>query len=458
MQGKILIVDDDQSMCRMLEADLVRKGFTIRWTVSAEDAFKLFMSEVFDAVLTDLNLPQMGGIALCERMAANHPEIPVVVITAFGSMDAAVAALRAGAYDFVSKPVELDFLSFTLDRAVRHRALLGRIEFLSRAVEKTQKFENLIGESAAMQRVFDLMKRITDIDSSVLISGESGTGKELVARALHNRSHRHNRPFIAVNCSAVPESLLESELFGHVGGAFTDARKSRDGLFVQADGGTLLLDEIGDMPVTLQPKILRAIEERKVRPVGGDREISFDVRIVAATNQDLESKVENGRFREDLYYRLNVLEIDLPPLRGRENDVLLLAQNFLEHYSNAANKKITGISAPAAERLMEYSWPGNVRELRNCIERAVVLTSREKLVVEDFPEKIRAYKKKGFNLDSFNPAELVPMEETERRYIQYVLQALRGNKTKAARVLGFDRKTLYRKLEKYNIVTDDIED
>ncbi len=451
MHGKILIVDDDRSMCEMLEADLVRRGFEISWKTSAEEAFNFFIAGSFDAVLTDLHLPEMGGIALCEKMAANHPEIPVVVITAFGNMDTAIAALRVGAYDFVSKPVDLESLSFTLDRAVRHHALLDKIELLSQAVDETYKYENLIGDCPAMRRIYDIMKRITDLDSSVLISGESGTGKELVARALHNRSNRSDKPFIAINCTAVPESLLESELFGYVGGAFTDARKAHEGLFVQADGGTLLLDEIGDMPLTLQPKILRTIEQRSVRPIGGDREISFNVRIIAASNQDLESKVEKKQFRDDLYYRLNVLQIDLPPLRMRENDTLLLAHRFLEHFSRGTGKKITGISTPAAEKLLDYSWPGNVRELRNCIERAMALTSHEKLVVEDLPEKIRAYRKKSLIIDTFNPTELMSMANMEKRYIEHVLQATGGNKRKASQILGFDRKTLYRKLEKYQI-------
>jgi DNA-binding NtrC family response regulator len=457
MQGKILIVDDDQGMCKMLEKDLARRGFEVRWKTSAEEAFGLFMSESFDAVLTDLQLPEMGGIALCERMAANHPEIPVVVITAFGSMDTAVAALRAGAYDFVSKPVDLESLSFTLNRAVRHHALLDKIEILSRTVEGMHKYEELIGDSPAMRRVFDIMKRITDLDSSVLISGESGTGKELVARALHNRSHRRDKSFVAVNCTAVPESLLESELFGHVGGAFTNAKKSREGLFVQADGGTLLLDEIGDMPLTLQPKILRAIEQRSVRPIGGGREISFDVRIIAASNRDLESMVTEGKIREDLFYRLNVLQIDLPPLRARENDVLLLAQHFLQKFSESIGKEITGISSATAEKLLNYSWPGNVRELRNCIERAVALTTHDKLVVEDLPEKIQAYEQQGLYVSTLNPAELMSMSEMEHRYIEHVLRAAGGNKSKAAGILGLDRKTLYRKLEKYQI-TDEIDD
>lgn len=448
MQGKILIVDDDRSMCEMLEADLTRKGFKIQWKTSAEDAFEQFMTEPFDAILTDLQLPKMGGIALCEKMVANHPEVPIVVITAFGSMDTAVAALRAGAYDFVSKPVDLESLSFVLNRAVEHHALLDKIEFLSRAVEKSQKYENLIGDSPVMRTVYDIMTRISELDSSVLITGESGTGKELVARALHDGGPRRDKPFVAINCTAVPESLLESELFGHVGGAFTNALKSHDGLFVQADGGTLLLDEIGDMPLVLQPKILRAIEQRSIRQLGGNEEISFNIRIIATTNQDLESKVKEGEFREDLYYRLNVMQIDMPALRARENDTLLLARNFVEFFAGKINKKVAGISPPAAEKLLNYLWPGNVRELRNCIERAVALTSNEKLVVEDLPEKIRAYKKKGLNVNTFNPDELMPMEEMEQRYIKHVLEAVGGNKSKAAEILRFDRKTLYRKLER----------
>jgi two-component system response regulator HydG len=272
-----------------------------------------------------------------------------------------------------------------------------------------------------------------------------------VARALHNKSHRRDKPFVAINCTALPETLLESELFGHVGGSFTGAKKSRDGLFIQASGGTLLLDEIGDMPLNLQPKILRAIEQRTVRPVGGDREVAFDVRIITATNQDLESKVDKKEFRDDLYYRLNVLQIDLPPLRSRDNDILLLAQNFIENFSGDMNKNVTGLSTPAAEKLLDYSWPGNVRELRNGIERAVAMTAHEKILVDDLPEKIRAYKKQGLNINSFNPTELGSMEDLERRYIQHVLNAVHGNKTKAAGVLGFDRKTLYRKLDKYGI-------
>lgn len=450
-RGKVLIVDDDRAMCEMLETDLTKKGFKIISESTAENAFRRLKAEPFEVVLADVQLPEMSGIALCERVAANYPDIPVIVITAFGNMDTVVEALRAGAYDFVSKPIETEQLALVLDRSVKHRSLLERVDFLSRALDKTQTFENIIGSSPAMAKVFDIMERITGLDSSVLISGESGTGKELVARALHNKSDRKNRPFIGINCASVPESLLESELFGYQGGAFTGARKAHEGLFVQADGGTLLLDEIGDMPVTLQPKILRAIEQRTVRPIGGKNEIHFDVRIIASTNQDLEEKVEKGDFREDLFYRLNVIQIELPPLRSRGNDILLLANNFLRHYAGLSGKRIEGISTPAAERILDYSWPGNVRELRNCIERAAALTVNEKIIVEDLPEKIRAYKRSGVKVDSYIPSELVSMEDLERNYIEHVLKVTGGNKTNASRILGFDRKTLYRKIEKLKI-------
>jgi two-component system response regulator AtoC len=450
-RGKVLVVDDDRAMCEMLEMDLSKKGFEIIWESNAENAFRRLKAEPFEVVLADVQLPEMSGIALCERVAANYPDIPVIVITAFGNMDTVVEALRAGAYDFVSKPIETEQLALVLDRSVKHRGLLERVDFLSRALDETQAFENIIGSSPAMKKVFDIMERITGLDSSVLISGESGTGKELVARALHNKSDRKNRPFIGINCASVPESLLESELFGYQGGAFTGARKAHEGLFVQADGGTLLLDEIGDMPVTLQPKILRAIEQRTVRPIGGKNEIPFDVRIIASTNQDLEEKVEKGDFREDLFYRLNVIQIELPPLRSRGNDILLLADNFLRHYAGISGKRIEGISTPAAERILDYSWPGNVRELRNCIERAAALTVNEKIIVEDLPEKIRAYKRSGVKVDSYIPSELVSMEDLERNYIEHVLKITGGNKTNASRILGFDRKTLYRKIEKLKI-------
>jgi two-component system response regulator HydG len=282
----------------------------------------------------------------------------------------------------------------------------------------------------------------------VLINGESGTGKELVARALHEKSRRASGPFVAVNCAAMPEALLESELFGHAKGAFTDAKAARSGLFVQAHGGTLFLDEVGEMPLGLQPKLLRALQERVMRPVGGDREVSFDVRLVAATNRDLEGMVEENRFREDLYYRLNVVQMELPPLRSRGGDILLLAQHFIEHFAARADKRVTGLHEAVAERLMSYSWPGNVRELRNCIERAVAVTGAERLTVEDLPEKIRAYRASHVVVASGDPSELTTLEEVERRYILRVMEEVKGNKSLAAQILGLDRKTLYRKLDR----------
>jgi two-component system response regulator HydG len=300
-----------------------------------------------------------------------------------------------------------------------------------------------------MNDVRDLVERVSQSTASVLITGESGTGKEQVARLLHERSSQRDGPFVAVDCAALPEALLESELFGHVSGAFTDARSSRTGLLVRATGGTLLLDEIGEMPLGLQPKLLRALQERRVRPVGSNEEVGFDARIIAATNRDLEAAVEERRFREDLYYRINVIHVHLPPLRARGSDVLLLAQHFLGRLSRQSEKRIDGLSPQVAEKLLAYTWPGNVRELQNCMERAVALARFEEVMVEDLPEKIRSYRRQAVLVDSDDPSELLTMEEVERRYILRVLEAAGGNKTIAARILGFDRKTLYRKLESY---------
>jgi transcriptional regulator with PAS, ATPase and Fis domain len=301
--------------------------------------------------------------------------------------------------------------------------------------------------------VHDLLGRVAASDASVLITGESGTGKEVVAKALHARSARAHRPFVAINCAAMPESLLESELFGHVRGAFTDARDAHTGLFQQADGGTLFLDEIGDMPIGLQPKLLRALQERSVRPIGGRSEVACDVRIVAATNRDLELAIEEKRFREDLYFRINVIHVELPPLRARAADVLPLAQHFLQQFGSRSSKNVVGISPAAAEKLVSYAWPGNVRELQNSIERAVALTRFEQLSVDDLPDKIRDYRRSHVLLASDDPTELVPMEEVERRYVRRVMEAVAGNKTAAARILGMDRKRLYRMLDRLEIET-----
>jgi len=451
MRGKILIVDDEQMMCEMLEDDLKRHGFHPTCYISAEKALDALKTESFDVLLTDMNLPNMNGIELCERVVTNRPDIPVIVITAFGSMETAIAAIRAGAYDFVTKPIDTEFLILALDRAVNHHGLQEKVKILDEALKKSHQFDELIGQSPPMRKLIDRLERVADTETSILITGETGTGKELVAQALHRRSRRNKGPFVAVNCAALPDALLESELFGHKSGAFTDARTERKGLFFQANGGTLFFDEIGDFPLALQPKLLRSLEERCVRPIGGTSEIAFDARIIAATNRDIETAVEERRFREDLYYRINVIQIDLPPLRERGTDILLLAQHFVEQFAIRADKQIAGISNAASEKLLNYTWPGNIRELRNIIERAVVLTRYEKISVDDLPEKIRDYTTSQFLVGSDNPSELVPIQEVEHRYIRHVLKTVGGNKTLAARVLGLDRKTLYRKLQHYKV-------
>lgn len=449
MRGRILIVDDDQAMCETIEANLRRRGFDSQSFTDGEAAFAALQRSEFDAVLTDLRMPGLDGIQLCDRIVCNYSDIPVVVLTAFGTLESAVAAMRAGAYDFVSKPVQMEMLAIVLQRAVERRMLQDKVKSLSDAVDRARGFERLLGTSPPMQILYDELARVADSDASVLVTGESGTGKEMAARALHKRSKRSEGPFIAVNCAGIPESLLESELFGHARGAFTDAKSSRKGIFLQADGGTLLLDELGDLPLSLQPKLLRVLEERSLRPVGGDEERRFDVRVIATTNRDLESAVEENRFREDLFFRINVIHLNLPPLRARGADILLLAQYFLEQFAARDRKELKAISRPAAEKLLQYAWPGNVRELRNCVEHAVALSRQEQIIVEDLPHKIRDYQTSSLHLETDNPSELLPMEEVERRYIQHVLRAVGGSRTMAARILGFDRKTLYRKLRRY---------
>ncbi len=454
MKSRILLVDDDRSMCETLAIVLGKRGFECRWTVSPVEALDIVRTADVDAILTDLNMREMNGLELCERIVEARPELPVIVITAFGSLETAVAAIRVGAYDFITKPPEIDALEVALARAVQHRRLQQEVKQLRQAVAESVSFGNLIGTSASMRAAYDLLHRIADSDASVLITGESGTGKEVAARALHDCGRRRRGPFVAINCSAVPEALLESELFGHVRGAFTDARAARTGLCVQANGGTLLLDEIGDMPLALQPKLLRALQERTVRPVGGDDEVPFDVRVVATTNRDLRSLVDEGRFREDLFFRVNVIHVEMPPLRARGGDVLLLAQRFLDGQAARAGKRVASLSPAAAEKLLAYSWPGNVRELQNCIERAIALTRYEQITVDDLPETIRAYARSHVLIASDDPTELVPLGEVERRYTLRVMEAVGGNKTLAARILGITRKTLYRKLEEYGRASD----
>jgi two-component system response regulator HydG len=446
----ILIVEDEKSMGDMLATDFRLRGIDSQWCANAEEATRALRQRDYDVVLTDVNMPGASGLQLCDQITRDYPEIPVIVMTAFGSMETAVSSIRAGAYDFVTKPVEMELLALTINRAVKQRRLQSQVRRLSERVAP-QRFGDLIGESPAMLELYDQLQRISDSETSILLTGESGTGKELVARTIHQKSRRRARPFVAINCGALPEALLESELFGHVKGAFTDARADRKGLFQEADGGTLLLDEIGEMPMTMQVKLLRALEENTIRPVGGNKEVKVNVRLLSATNRDLATAIEEDRFREDLFYRINVIQLELPPLRSRSTDTLRIGNHFVKQFAARANKEVTGISEPAAERLLNYSWPGNIRELRNVIERAVALTRHDQIVVEDLAEKIRNYQSRQFLVDGTDPAELLPMEVIERRYVLHVLESVAGNKSTAAKILGFDRKTLYRKLKQYGV-------
>jgi DNA-binding NtrC family response regulator len=445
--GHILVIDDERNMVELLETDLGLRGYKVSGFTSVDDALAALPATEAQVVLTDLNMPGMTGLQLCERVVANRPDIPVVVMTAFGSMENAIDAIRVGAWDFVTKPVEMELLSVVLGRAIQHHKLQEEVRRLSTPPQSEDRFEDLIGASPPMQKLFDQIRKVAVTTANVLITGESGTGKELVAQAIHRHSPRKDGRFVGINCAAIPENLLESELFGHEKGAFTDARSGRKGLFLQAQGGTLFLDEIGDFPLSLQAKLLRAMEQRTVRPIGSDKEISFDARILTATNRDLEAAVEEGRYREDFYFRINVIQLDLPPLRSRGNDVLLIAREMLQTFAKQMNKNVTGFQGSVAERFLNYDWSGNVRELRNVLERAVALTGFEKLVVDDLPERIRDYRQTTLRIDTTNPAELQRLEAVERQYIHRVLESVQGNRTEAARILGVDRKTLYRRLK-----------
>jgi DNA-binding NtrC family response regulator len=461
-KGSILVVDDDRRMCELLATGLGRKGFAVTTRQAAEEAFDLVVDGGVDVVVSDLNMRGLNGIQLCERVVASFPDVPVIVITAFGSLETAVAAIRVGAYDFITKPFEIDELLFALDRAIQHKRLRDEVKRLRSEAGAARPIDELVGTSEAMRRLRETIARVADADTSVLIAGESGTGKELVARALHRLGPRRDGPFVAVDCATAREALLEVELFGRV----ARGDDARDGAFVQANGGVLLLDEIGDLPLDLQPKVLRALQDRAVRPIGGTAPIAFDARVVAATSRDLATAVDDGRFREDLLLRTDVVRLDVPPLRARAGDVLLLAQDCVRRLreqratteagelGQGAGTTVNGISPPAAEKFLAYPWPGNVRELQNCIERAVTLARYDQIMVDDLPEQIRSYRRSHVLVASDDPSELVPMEEVERRYILRVLESVAGNKTLAARILGFDRKTLYRKLERYGAEDD----
>lgn len=440
--SRVLVVDDDPSMRDLLALRLSQRGLEPVMRSTATEAIDCVDEIAPDLVLTDVRMEGMDGISFCERLVLRRPDIPVIVMTAHMNVDAAIGALRARAFDFLAKPIDTDTLYAAVDSALRFRAARANVVRLD-APGVVPPHDDVVGKSRPMQELFDLVNRVAGADTTVLIMGESGSGKELVARAIHQGSRRKARPFITVNCSAVPESLLESELFGHVKGAFTDARADRRGLFEQAHGGTLFLDEIGEIPLHVQPKLLRAIQERVVRPIGGSREINTDVRLVAATHQDLHARVRSGQFREDLFYRLDVVELKVPALRERGTDVLLCAQHFVDRFARATGRDVVGLTPEASERLLAYNWPGNVRELQNVIERAVLLTRHERITVDDFPDVVQKSQPTARKADADAP--LLSLDEIERTHIARVLSATNGNKTLAAQILGIDRRTLYRK-------------
>jgi DNA-binding NtrC family response regulator len=450
MKNRILVVDDDQDHCDLLQSALTRLGCNATTTTSPREALELVGRETFDAIVTDIGMSDMSGIELCTRIIGTRPDVPVIVVTAHGSMEAAISAMRAGAYDFLTKPVDHKLLGMSVARATEHHRLQAEVKQLREASVQRSGSSTLIGDSRAMKGVQDLIARIGSSDVSVLIEGETGTGKELVARGLHASSPRRAGPFVAINCAAVPSNLLESELFGHARGAFTDAKAQRDGLFVQASGGTLFLDEIGEMPLEMQTKLLRALQERTVRPVGANTELSFDARIVTATHRDLESDVDEKRFRQDLFYRINVVKIQVPPLRERSGDILVLGTHFLNKFAERAGKGAMTLPPQVAALLLAYRWPGNVRELENCMERAVALARLDHISAEDLPEKIRSYRPDRFVVSADDPEEIMTLDELDRRYIVRAVKLLNGNKSRAAQVLGLDRRTLYRRLEKYD--------
>jgi DNA-binding NtrC family response regulator len=457
-QPLILVADDQADVVEALRLLLKAEGYRTVIAHVPEGVLALLEQEQVDAALIDLNYTRdttsgREGMDLLSRTRALDPTLPVIVMTAWGSVDKAVEAMRLGARDFIEKPWDNARLLTTL----RSQIELGRALRVSQRLEQENQLlrrsglPDLIAESPAMRPVLELMERVAPSDANVLVTGEHGTGKEVVARWIHAASGRRDHTLVVVNVGGLSEGVFESELFGHVRGAFTDAKSDKLGLLAQADKGTLFLDEIGDMPLGLQPKLLRVLEERKVRPVGGGKEVAFDVRLISATNRDLEDAIQQGQFREDLYFRLNVIQISLPPLRARGSDVLLIAQSFVDHFAKQAGKAVLGLSPEAAERLSSYAWPGNVRELRNAIERAVALTQHERITVDDLPERIRAYKVSHVLVASQDPEELVNLAEVEKRYIARVLGAVGGNKSTAAKILGIDRTTLYKKLAQYKI-------
>ncbi len=457
MPQKILVIDDEKLIRWTLEQHLVKEGYEVTTAESAEKGMDIIAEDIPDLILLDNRLPDMSGLEMLEKVNARERGLMVIMITAYGMVETAVKAMKLGAYDYVSKPFNLEEITFVIKKALEAGSLRTQVKQLRQ--ECKAKVGTIVGESAEMEKVKDLILKIARSDATtVLIQGESGTGKELVAKAIHGASGRADKPFHAMNCAAVPVTLLESELMGHEKGAFTDAKSAKKGLFELADGGTLFLDEIGDMDLSMQAKLLRILEEKTFKRVGGVKDIKVDVRVISATNQELSRAMSDGAFRKDLFYRLQVVPITLPPLRERGRDVLLLANYFIDHFNRECHKSVSGISKEAEEVLLSYSWPGNVRELKNVIERAMILEVERELLVEHLPQELLEEKQASasgipVSLEGFViPEQGISIEDVEHALVRKALEIAGGNQTKAASLLKMPRDAFRRRMKRFGIM------
>ena len=449
MKRRILIVEDDEIFLRPLQRTLEVAGYDVVVTPSGEEALDALKGDDVDLVLTDRRLPGMDGVDLVRRIRVEHPELAVIVMTAYGTIESAVEAVRLGAADYLVKPLESAELLIVVRHAIEFQELRSASRATLRRNQERFTLKNIVTQSDAMQEVFELLRSVADLDTTVLIHGETGVGKELLARSIHFSGSRHDKPFVAVNCAAIPTELFESELFGFRKGSFTSASESRRGMFQMANGGTLLLDEIGEMPIALQSKLLRVIEEKRVTPIGSDRALEIDVRFIATTNKDLQAEVERGAFRRDLFYRLSVMPIRVPPLRERAGDIPLLAQHFLEASARRSKKPVPRIASSAMQALSRYAWPGNVRELENVIERAVIVTKSDVIADVDRFLTGEAERPKVDLTLPFRDAKARVVEDFERTYIAGVLEAHGGKLTAAAKHADMDPKNFSEKLTRY---------
>lgn len=455
-KDKILVADDEQSMREFLDIMLKKEGYKVSLASNGEEVLKLAEKDIFDLILMDIRMPKLDGIAVLKKIKALSPETIVVMITAHASADTAIKAMKEGAYDYVTKPFKVDEIKLIIRNALEKKNLQKENILLKQVVRDRYHFDNILGQSPKMLALYDLLEKVGPTKTNILIAGESGTGKELVAKAIHYNSPRKDKPFVTLNCGAIPEFLIESELFGHMKGAFTDAIATKKGLFEMADEGTIFLDEISELPLLMQVKLLRVLQDKEFKRVGGTEDIRVDVRIISATNKDLEEGVREKRFREDLFYRLNVIQIKLPPLRDRREDISLLIMHFLKRYSEELNKNITGISPEALRVLLNYDFPGNVRELQNIIERAVALESAQELTSQNlssYLDQQPSLKKRSIDLDIPNEGldlEKV-VEELERNLLLKALDRTKGTKKKAAELLRIKFRSMRYRLEKYGL-------